>query len=173
MTDDGTLSRDELDEKLARKLPTNTADGANPSSEHARYVYLMQEADTREPDSDESEDIESLRYDSADSTASRSRQGRSQRSRQKKRMSIMSNEWYDVPQMNHFGYYDRGNGETVGSNKSGRLRFFDSKLRWDVDARKVVANSDIRVSVKNLMKKGGSKHDVVELEEDGMEEDEG
>lgn len=131
----------------------------------------MQEADTREPDSDESEDIESHRYDSADSTASRSRQGRLQRSRQKKRMSIMSNEWYDVPQMNHFGYYDRGNGETVGNNKSGRLRFFDSKLRWDVDARKVVANSDIRVSVKNLMKMGGSKHDVVELEEDGMEED--
>jgi histone deacetylase 1/2 len=88
-------------------------------------------------------------------------------------MSIMSNEWYDVPQMNHFGYYDRGNGETVGNNKSSRLRFFDSKLRWDVDARKVVANSDIRVSVKNLMKNGGSKHDVVELEEDGMEEDEG
>ena len=134
----------------------------------------MQEAHTGGPDSDESEDIESLRYDSADSTASRSRQGQLQRSRQKKRMSIMSNEWYDVPQMNHFGYYDRGNGETVGSNKAGsRLRFFDSKLRWDVDARKVVANSDIRVSVKNLMKKGGSKHDVVELEEDGMEEDEG
>jgi histone deacetylase 1/2 len=88
-------------------------------------------------------------------------------------MSIMSNEWYDVPQMNHLGYYDRGNGETVGNSKSGRLRFFDSKLRWDVDARKVVANSDIHLSVKNLMKKGGSKQDVVELEEDGVEEEEG
>ncbi len=133
----------------------------------------MQEADVREPDSDESEDIESHRYDSADSTASRSRQGRLQRSRQKKRMSIMSNEWYDVPQMNHFGYYDRANGETVGNNKSSRLRFFDSKLRWDVDSRKVVANSDIRVSVNSLIKNGGPKHDIVELEEDGMEEEEG
>ena len=136
-------------------------------------MYLLQDADARGPDSDESEDIESHRYDSADSTASRSRQGRLQRSRQKKRISIMSNEWYDVPQMNHFGYYERGNGETVGSNKSSRLRFFDSKLRWDVDARRVVANSDIRLSVKNLMRKGGSKHDVVELEEDGIEEEEG
>jgi histone deacetylase 1/2 len=133
-------------------------------------VYLLQES--RGPDSDESEDIESHRYDSADSTASRSRQGRLPRSRQKKRMSIMSNEWYDVPQMNHFGYYDRGNGETVGNNKSGRLRFFDSKLQWDVDARRIVANSDIHLSVKNLMKKGGSK-EVVELEEEGMEEEEG
>jgi len=133
----------------------------------------MQEAEAREPDSDESEDIESHRYDSADSSASRSRQGRLQRSRQKKRMSIMSNEWYDVPQLNHSGYYDRGNAEIAGSNKSNRLRFFDSRLRWDIDARKVVPNSDIRVSVKNLMEKGGSKHDVVEMEEDGMEEEEG
>jgi histone deacetylase 1/2 len=136
-------------------------------------VYQLQEADTREPDSDESEDIESHRYDSADSSASRSRQGRLQRSRQKKRMSIMSNEWYDVPQLSHFGYYDRGNVETVGSNKSGRLTFFDSRLRWDVDARKVVTNSDIRLGVKNLMEKSGSKNDVVDMDEDGMEDEEG
>jgi histone deacetylase 1/2 len=88
-------------------------------------------------------------------------------------MSIMTNEWYEVPKLNHFGYYDRGNVETVGSNKSGRVRFFDSRLRWDVDARKVVPNSDIRLSVKNLMEKGGSKHDVVDMEEDGIEEEEG
>jgi histone deacetylase 1/2 len=133
----------------------------------------MQEAEAREPDSDESEDIESHRYDSADSSASRSRGGWLQRSRQKKRMSIMSNEWYDLPQLNHFGHYDRGNVEMAGNNKSNRLRFFDSRLRWDIDARKVVPNSDIRVSVKNLMEKGGSKHDVVDMEEDGMEEEEG
>lgn len=133
----------------------------------------MQEAEAREPDSDESEDIESHRYDSADSSASRSRQGRLQRSRQKKRMSIMSNEWYDVPQLNHSGHYDRGNVEIGGSNKSNRLRFFDSRLRWDIDARKVVPNSDIRVSVKHLVEKSGSKHDVVDMEEDGMEEEEG
>lgn len=88
-------------------------------------------------------------------------------------MSIMSNEWYDVPQLNHFGHYDRGNGEIVGSNKLGRLRFFNSRLRWDVDARRVVTNSDIRLSVKNLMEKGGSKHDVVDMDEDGMDEEEG
>ncbi|KAH9965753.1 histone deacetylase [Russula dissimulans] len=158
MTDDGIQSRDDLDEKLAQ---------------HARYVYQTQEADAREPDSDESEDLEFHRYDSADSTASRSRPGRSQRSRQKKRMSIMSNEWYDVPQLNHLGYYDSGNGETVSNNKSGRLRFFDSRLRWDVDARRVVANSDIRLSVKNLMEKGGSKHDMVDMDEDGIDEEEG
>lgn len=136
-------------------------------------MYQLQEADTREPDSDESEDIESHRYDSADSSASRSRQSRLQRSRQKKRMSIMSNEWYDVPQLSHFGYYDRGNVETVGNNKSGRLTFFDSRLRWDADARKVVTNSDIRLSVKNLMEKGGSKNDVVDMDEDCMEDEEG
>ena len=88
-------------------------------------------------------------------------------------MSIMSNEWYDVPQLSHFGYYDRGNVETVGSNKSGRLTFFDSRLRWDIDARKVVTNSDIRLSVKNLMEKGGSKNDVVDMDEDGMDDEEG
>jgi histone deacetylase 1/2 len=134
-------------------------------------VYHLQEADAREPDSDESEDLDSHRYDSADSTASRSRRGRLQRSRQKKRMSIMSNEWYDVPQLNHFGYYDRGNEENISNNRSGRLRFFDSKMRWDIDARRVVPNSDIRLGVKNLMERSGSKQDVMDMEEDCVEED--
>lgn len=135
-------------------------------------MYRLQEADAREPDSDESEDFESHRYDSADSTASRSRQARQQRSRQKKRMSIMSNEWYEVPRLN-LGYYDRGNDENVGNNRSGRLRFFDSRLRWDIDARGVVPNSDIRLGVKNLMERSGSKHDVMDMEEDCVEEEEG
>jgi histone deacetylase 1/2 len=146
---------------------------ANVPLEHGRYVYRLQEADAREPDSDESEDFESHRYDSADSTTSRSRQARQQRSRQKKRMSIMSNEWYEVPRLNHLGYYERGNDENVGNNRSGRLRFFDSRLRWDVDARRVVPNSDIRLGVKNLMERSGSKHDVMDMEEDCIEEEEG
>ncbi|KAN0132522.1 hypothetical protein V8E53_009538 [Lactarius tabidus] len=158
MTDDETLSKDELDDKLAQ---------------HARYVYQLQEADAREPDSDESEDLDSHLYDSADSTASRSRRGRQQRSRQKKRMSIMSNEWYEVPQLNHSGYYNRGNDENVGSNKPGRIKFFESRLRWDADVRKVVASSDIRLSVKNLMDRSGSKNDVMDVEEDCLDEEEG
>ncbi len=136
-------------------------------------MYQLQDADAREPDSDESEDFDSHRYDSADSAASRSRRGRQQRSRQKKRISIMSNEWYDVPQLNHSGYYDRGNDENVGSNRSGRIKFFGSRLRWDADVRRVVASSDIRLSVKNLMERGGSKHDVMDMEEDCLDEEEG
>jgi histone deacetylase 1/2 len=88
-------------------------------------------------------------------------------------MSIMSNEWYDVPHLNHFGYYDRGNDENVGNSRSGRLKFFESRLRWDVDARRIVPNSDIRLGVKNLMERSGSKHDVMDVEEEGMEEEEG
>jgi histone deacetylase 1/2 len=86
-------------------------------------------------------------------------------------MSIMSNEWYEVPQLNHFGYYDRGNEENTGNNRLGRLRFFDSRVRWDIDARRVVPNSDIHLGVKNLMERSGSKHDVMDVEEDCMEED--
>ena len=136
-------------------------------------MYQLQEADTREPDSDESEDLDSHRYDSADSTASRSRRGRQQRSRQKKRMSIMSNEWYEVPQLSHSGYYDRGNDENAGSNKSGRIKYFESRLRWDADVRRVVASSDIRLSVKNLMDRSGSKNDAMDMEEDCLNEEEG
>jgi histone deacetylase 1/2 len=172
ISDDGTPSVDELDDRLARKFPNIHLEQSTPtrSLEHGRYVYHLQEVDAREPESDESEDFDSHRYDSADSTASRSRQGRLQRSRQRKRMSIMSNEWYEVPQLNHFG---RGNDENVGNNKSGRLRFFDSGLRWDVDARRIVPNSDIRLGVKNLMERNGLKHDVMDMEEDCMEEEEG
>lgn len=136
-------------------------------------MYQLQEAETREPNSDESEDLDSHRYDSADSTASRSRRGRQQRSRQKKRMSIMSNEWYEVPQLNHSGHYDRGNDENVGSNKSGRIKYFESRLRWDTDVRRVVASSDIRLSVKNLMDRSGSKNDAMDMEEDCLDEEEG
>ena len=88
-------------------------------------------------------------------------------------MNIMSNEWYDVPQLNHFGYYDRGNDENVSNNRSGRIKFFESRLRWDADVRRVVASSDIRLSVKNLMEEGGSKHDVIDMEEDCLDEEEG
>ena len=136
-------------------------------------MYQLQEADAREPDSDESEDFDSHRYDSADSAASRSRRGRQQRTRQKKRMSIMSNEWYEVPQLNHFGCYDRGSEENVGSNKPGRIKFFESRLQWDADVRRVVASSDIRLSVKNLMERGGPQHDVMDMEEDCLDEEEG
>jgi len=88
-------------------------------------------------------------------------------------MSIMSNEWYEVPQLNHFGYYDRVNDENVGNSSSGRINFFESRLRWDADIRRVVHSSDIRLSVKNLMERGGLKHDVMEMEEDCLDEEEG
>ncbi|KAI0265212.1 hypothetical protein BC834DRAFT_880589 [Gloeopeniophorella convolvens] len=155
-TDEDSTSRDELDDKLAQ---------------HARYVYQLQEIDAHEPDSDESEDFDAYRYDSADSTASRNRRNRQQRSRQKKRISIMSNEWYEVPQLNHFGYYNPANDENGRGSVLGKPRFFESRLRWDIDARRVVANSDIRLSVRNLMERGGPKADVMDVDEDGIEEE--
>ncbi|KAI0053789.1 hypothetical protein FA95DRAFT_1508429 [Auriscalpium vulgare] len=155
---DEAESRDELDDRLAQ---------------HARFVYQLQEAEAPEPGSDDSEDFDSHRYDSDDSSSSRRRRTRPQRPRGKKRMSIMSNDWYEVPPLNHFGYYENGEEHEHDGVAAARPRFFDSGLRWDPDARKAVVNREFGVSIRDLMERGGMSNglgDEMDVEEDVVEE---
>ncbi|KAI0068482.1 histone deacetylase RPD3 [Artomyces pyxidatus] len=155
MDDDESESKDELDDRLAQ---------------HARFVYQLQESEAPEPASDESEDVDSYRYDSDDSSTSRRRRARGTRSRQKKRMSIMSNDWYDVPQLNHFGYYEGADDSNGGP--IGKPRFFESGLLWNADARRAMITPDFGVSVRDVMERGGrmgSLGDEMEVEEEEEE----
>lgn len=82
-------------------------------------------------------------------------------------MSIMSNSWYDVPPLDHFGFYDYGedeetNGRRVNGDAEGRgvkaKVLWDSGVRWDpMNGRVVVQEAlDLRVSVRGLMERGPS-----------------
>ncbi|THH14176.1 hypothetical protein EW146_g6128 [Bondarzewia mesenterica] len=152
--DDEMDARDELDDRLAQ---------------HSRFVYKLQEPEVPEPPTDESDDVDSYRYDSDESSSSR-RPRRLNRARQKKRMSIMSNEWLDVPPLDHFGYYDRGSHPNA---ELGKRKFFDSGLKWDAGARRVVMDYDRRVSVGEAMESGGQwPRDMADgMDVDDLEED--
>ena len=59
-------------------------------------------------------------------------------------MSIVSNEWYTVPTLDHFGYYEQ-------NPERRKRRFFDSGLRWDSDARLAVMNYNPRYNLREAM----------------------
>lgn len=122
--DDQLGSRDELDDRLAQ---------------HSRFVYNLQEPETVDPLTDDSDDLDSYRYDSDEVSSSRPL-----RAGQRKRMSIVSNEWYTVPTLDHFGYYEQ-------SSERRKRRFFDSGLRWDSDARLAVMNYNPRYNLREAM----------------------
>ncbi|ETW84192.1 hypothetical protein HETIRDRAFT_155388 [Heterobasidion irregulare TC 32-1] len=151
---DGQLgSRDELDDRLAQ---------------HSRFVYNLQEPETVDSLTDDSDDVDSYRYDS-DEVLSSQRQ-RPLRAGQRKRMSIVSNEWYTVPTLDHFGYYEQ-------NSERRKRRFFDSGLRWDSDARLAVMNYNPRYNLREAMEAEqpwsvpAAPDELVEFEEE-MEEEE-
>ncbi|KAA1466645.1 hypothetical protein DENSPDRAFT_831510 [Dentipellis sp. KUC8613] len=146
-------SRDDLDDRLAQ---------------HSRFVYQLQEPDVAEPPTDDSDEVDSYRYDSDDSTSSkRRRTGGTRRPRQKKRMSIMSNEWLEVPHLNHLGYYDDND---IANGRQARRNYFDSGLRWDPDGRKIVKNGDIGMTVRDIMERGGQP-ETMDIDDDLLEDD--
>lgn len=96
--------------------------------EHARFVYNLQEAETHSEDSD---DPDGYRWDSDNSVASSSRRRHAPKA-PKKRMSILTNQYYDIPS------YENGFECAVPGKSDSRRRFFQSVARWDTRYQKVV-----------------------------------
>lgn len=156
--DDG-VGRDELDDRLARKQlsATRLSDVIDRKHiEHARYIYNLQEnADA--PSSESEEDS----WDSDDSGASwRKPVGRRVNKQHaaasnKKRMSLLTGQYYDVPvHENGFGHYECG----MAPVKSTRRRFFQSGARWDEGFERVLVGKSPVPRALNLgqvMENGG------------------
>jgi len=135
---------DELDEKLAQ---------------HARFVYDLQEglasdASDDEPFSDES---------SSSRRVGRSRTRRHVRSG-KKRMSIVTSQYFDVPRLEEgsHGFFDMCGGDqrsVLPKGPSYKRRFFQSAARWDPQMERVLLETDglamPRPSVSDVMERGG------------------
>lgn len=163
--DDEDDQMDELDEHLAQ---------------HTRFVYELQEAPE---DSDEDS------FSDEDSSSRRRRRGsRSSRRRprnERKRMSIFSNQYFDVPRIEDNGNAHSGsvlalenkvNGISAGAPASGVKRhFFRSAARWDSHHERVLVEYDgpavRRRNVAEMMAMGGRTDTDWTLEEDEMEVD--
>ncbi|KAG2013083.1 histone deacetylase RPD3 [Coprinopsis cinerea AmutBmut pab1-1] len=136
--DDGQ-PRDDLDERLAQ---------------HARYIYNLQES--AEAPSSDSEEGSS---DSDDSSASHWNRQRSRRiGTGKKRMSLLTNQYYDIPHEYGFSPHDY-HGHL---SKTTRRRFFQGGSRWDENVEQVInnrmqsVNDYPRHSLSATMERGGS-----------------
>jgi histone deacetylase 1/2 len=122
-----------------------------PASEHARFVYNLQQADTSDSD-----DLDSSRWDSDESTSTRRthyRRNYIPKSTNKRRMSLLSGQYFDVPVHDQgYGHYEHG-----APTKAGKRRFFKSEARWDeVFERVLVAKQGIT----NGMPRSGSEPEV-------------
>lgn len=123
--------RDPLDASVARESwgSVTTHIDIIHRSEHARFVYNLQEAENH---SDDSDDPDVYRWDSDDSVASSSRRRRLAPRASKKRMSILTNQYYDIPS------YENGFEYAVPGKPETRRRFFQSLARWDAGRHQVV-----------------------------------
>ncbi|KAJ7138165.1 hypothetical protein C8R44DRAFT_661231 [Mycena epipterygia] len=107
-------ARDELDSSLAQ---------------HARYVYTLQNAHAAPPSDDESDDEDSS--DDASAAASVRR----------KRMSILTNRYVDLP---------------LGTHARARRRFFQSAARWDEGLERVLLGGRV-ADLGAVMERGGQE----------------
>ena len=96
-------------------------------------MYHLQESETLSDDLDE---VESSRWDSSDSSSTRRnsttrRQHARAHRAPKKAMSILTNQYFDVPEQElGFGHYGYG----AAPGKTARRRFFQGAARWDENA---------------------------------------
>lgn len=97
--------------------------------EHARFVYNLQEGDTHSEDSD---DTDNYRWDSDDSLVSSSRRRRHAPKPHRKRMSILTNQYFDIPS------YENGFEYSIPGKPDSQRRFFQSVARWDARTQMVV-----------------------------------
>jgi histone deacetylase 1/2 len=88
----------------------------------------LQEAESRSEDSD---DPDGYRWDSDNSIASSSRRRHAPKA-SKKRMSILTNQYYDIPS------YENGFEYAIPDKPESRRRFFQSVARWDTRYQRVV-----------------------------------
>jgi histone deacetylase 1/2 len=143
--------------------PTFSTYLISSATEHARYVYNIQESDTPSEDSEEDS------WDSDDSASSHRRTTRrsAKASVSRKHMSLLTGHYFDVPtHENGYGHYECG----AVPGKAAKRRFFQSGARWDETMERVLLGkhgiSPIARSMNlgELMERGGRIED--ELEDD-------
>jgi len=106
---DEVLKRDDLDERLAQ---------------HIRYVYDIQESDTTSEDSDD----ESWHSDDSAVSSRRRRSARFINKSSRKRMSMLTNQYFEIPSWEQgFSHLECG----APPSKSAKRRFFQSNGVWD------------------------------------------
>ena len=191
--------RDELDKNLAREFWHPSLSPGSRShlslTEHAKYVYNLQDTDTT---TDESEGSDSWDSDGSTSSANNWRRGpyRSSsvsrvngrhngqqphyNSKEKRRMSLLTGKYFDIPSYESgFEHYECG----AVPVKSTRRRFFQSgDGKWDdlnaVDSAVNTGKEGHQVRLQDLaglMERGGRGMDIYDEEEDvdeGEDEDE-
>ncbi len=142
-----------------------------------RFVYHLQDSSTSEEEEDEPES------DSDDSSSSRRMTRTSRRIRSgKQRMSITTNQLFNVPRLEEggHGYYDYGcgHGPEMVPTRSTKRRFFASFARWDDRLQQVLVHNEglamPRLNIVDLMESGGRSRepDAGSDAEEEMEVDE-
>lgn len=168
---DEIFKRDHLDERLARThylSPPISSLTNKTHLEHIRYVYDLQESDTTSEDSDDDS------WDSDDSAVSNRRRRSSHfvNKAPRKRMSLMTNQYFEIPSCEQgFSHLECG----VPPNKSAKRRFFQSNGTWD----DITGIASARMSpgllgtqntaLSALMERGGREFESPGVEE--MDED--
>jgi histone deacetylase 1/2 len=91
--------------------------------EHFRYVYDIQESDTTSEDSDD----ESWHSDDSAVSNRRRRSTRFINKSLRKRMSLLTNQYFEIPCEQGFSHLECG----APPSKSAKRRFFQSNGAWD------------------------------------------
>lgn len=185
---------------LTSSPPSSDTQGGKPNTEHARYVYNLQESSSA---SSESEDEES--WDSDDSAHSWRRQSTNRTNGGKSssnganqqlpttttnattntanggsingngsrtRMSIITGRYFDVPvHENGFGHFDHG----APLGKAAKRRFFNYSEKWDdvnggLTTRDALSPLPGSVNLTKLMERGGGRDKDPDIAEDDWDD---
>jgi len=182
--DDGK-PRDELDARLARTWARHFPLEAfsNLITEHARYIYSLQES-AEAPSSDSDEESEESDDSSNPNGNWRQTNARRRVNRSStKRMSLLTNQYFDLSSKEN-GFYSHcsslhGMGLGAPPVKNAKRRFFQGGANWEEDVEKVIAgrmNGSERFQPRGLladnMARGGRPINLHPLDDDDWDDDE-
>jgi histone deacetylase 1/2 len=174
---DDDLGRDELDDRLARECSSFSA---LPSLihkkiiEHARYIYTLQHSPSSPSPSSAESDSESWDSDS-DAYATHSHSRKRRVAKPKKRMSLLTGQYYSVPHPpphshpHSHSHLENGIGNGNGKN-SARRRFFQSGARWDVGVESVLVGSGMPIPSVRVVDVGRVMEGGVGVGTEGVDE---
>lgn len=110
------------------------ANASHPAPEHTRFVYGLQEA-TASDDSDDAAFSDDSSFSSRRTARRHVRSG-------KKRMSVVTNQYLDIPRVDDSYHELVCSGDPVGVKASSKRRFFQSRARWDTRLERVLAERE-------------------------------
>jgi histone deacetylase 1/2 len=157
-------AKDELDERLARKRTVVFYEAPRDPflfPERMRFVYNLQRSQSSDPS-----DLDSSGEDSDDSIG---RRRHHYNKPHKKRMSLLTGQYYEIPAHDQaYGHYNY-----CGPRKSLRRHYFRSAARWDPESRKALIGGPGLPNTAVPQLKVSSPVDKVEAEDENMEIEDG